>query len=112
MIHLLMLTICTTHTVVMAIVVVPAVKVEVMVVEADGVNVVIPEVLVVKIDIVVAVDDVVDDVVDVVVVLLQTSSDIITINVTQYSSDCICSLINTKTLSSTTRFTNTGSYLV
>jgi hypothetical protein len=64
---------------------------------------------------VVAVVDVavaVDDGVGVVVVVLQTSGDVITVNVTQYSADCSCSLINTKALLSTTRIINTQCYLV
>ncbi len=70
MIQLPMSMVYITHTAMMATVVVAVVDVELVAVEVDDV--------------------------DVVVVVLQTSSDVITMNVTQYCADCTCSLIHRK----------------
>jgi hypothetical protein len=91
----------TTHIVTTAVVVV-----EIDEVNNDVVDVAVDDVVEAEVDDVVEaeVDEVGDDVVDVVVVevdvvVIQTSTDVVTVKLVQYCSDCTCSLYNIKTIS-------------
>ncbi len=95
---LLLPTICSTHAIMVATVTVVVVELIPVLVETGDADIVVVELVFIVIEVVVLVVAVVDVVavvavvtvvvVDDVVVVLQTSAETMTLNVTQYSSDC------------------------